>query len=64
MRFCGRGYIILFSSQLLVECGVVPAFDMTAEAAWAKLSYVLSKTELSYQQKVEVSAYMTKLFYQ
>lgn len=39
--------------QLLVECGVVPAFDMTAEAALAKLSYVLTKTELTYQQKVE-----------
>ncbi|XP_072934743.1 L-asparaginase-like [Epargyreus clarus] len=39
---------------LLLECGVVPAFDMTAEAALAKLSYVLTKTELSYAQKVEV----------
>ncbi|KAL0867649.1 hypothetical protein ABMA27_008400 [Loxostege sticticalis] len=40
---------------LLIECGVVPAFDMTSEAVWAKLSYVLSKTELSYEQKVELT---------
>ncbi|XP_063833164.1 L-asparaginase-like isoform X1 [Ostrinia nubilalis] len=39
---------------LLIECGVVPAFDMTSEAVWAKLCYVLSKTELSYEQKVEM----------
>ncbi|CAG9791385.1 unnamed protein product [Diatraea saccharalis] len=39
---------------LLLECGVVPSFDMTTEATWAKLSYVLSKTELSYEQKVEL----------
>ncbi|XP_038217451.1 L-asparaginase-like [Zerene cesonia] len=39
---------------LLLECGVVPAYDMTSEAAQAKLSYVLSKTELSYAEKVEL----------
>lgn len=49
-----QGKAIYETGLLLVECGVVPAFDMTAEAAWAKLCYVLSKTELSYQQKVEL----------
>lgn len=48
------GKAIYETGLLLVECGVVPAFDMTAEAAWAKLCYVLTKTELSYQQKVEL----------
>ncbi|KAJ2942845.1 hypothetical protein O0L34_g15034 [Tuta absoluta] len=48
------GKAIYETGLLLVECGVVPAFDMTSEAALAKLSYVISKTELTYQQKVEL----------
>ncbi|XP_059054231.1 L-asparaginase-like [Achroia grisella] len=48
------GKAIYETGLLLVECGVVPSFDMTSEAAFAKLSYVLSKTELSYTEKVEL----------
>ncbi|KAM3963825.1 L-asparaginase [Aphomia sociella] len=48
------GKAIYETGLLLVECGVVPAFDMTSEAALAKLSYVLTKTELSYNEKVEL----------
>ncbi|XP_037292682.1 L-asparaginase isoform X1 [Manduca sexta] len=48
------GKAIYETGLLLVECGVIPSFDMTPEAALAKLSYVLTKTELSYQEKVEL----------
>ncbi|CAK1550419.1 unnamed protein product [Leptosia nina] len=54
---CNRGAVVLpiyETGRLLSECGVVSGFDMTPEAALTKLSYVLSKTELSYQQKVEM----------
>ncbi|CAH0756553.1 unnamed protein product [Diatraea saccharalis] len=42
------------TGRLIAKCGVVSGFDMTPEAALTKLSYVLSKSELSYQQKVEM----------
>ncbi|XP_068623703.1 L-asparaginase-like [Battus philenor] len=48
------GKAIYETGLLLLECGVIPAFDMTPEAAWAKLSYVLTKTELSYAEKIEL----------
>ncbi|KAI8442263.1 hypothetical protein MSG28_005831 [Choristoneura fumiferana] len=41
-------------SKTTCSLSTLRTFDMTAEAAWAKLSYVLSKTELTYQQKVEL----------
>lgn len=48
------GKAIYETGLLLLECGVVPAYDMTAEAAWAKLCYVSSKTELSYAEKIKL----------
>lgn len=44
------------ASQALCDVGVVSGSDMTPEAALAKLSYVLSKSEWSHATKKEVSA--------
>ncbi|XP_055327660.1 L-asparaginase-like [Paramacrobiotus metropolitanus] len=50
---CSRGVVnpSYETGQALLECGIIPGHDMTPEAALAKLSYVLGKTEWDYQQK-------------
>ncbi|KAJ0173516.1 hypothetical protein K1T71_010665 [Dendrolimus kikuchii] len=55
---CNNGAVAALyeTGQLLSNVGVVSGYDMTPEAALTKLSYVLSKTELSYKQKTDMMA--------
>uniref|UniRef100_T1P870 asparaginase n=1 Tax=Musca domestica TaxID=7370 RepID=T1P870_MUSDO len=65
---CNRGVIIINCTQcptgsvaeiyqtgkVLFDIGVIPGFDMTPEAALTKLSYVLGKSEWSYDVKKQM----------
>lgn len=38
----------------LLSIGVLPGFDMTHEAAFAKLSWLVSRTDLNFAQRQEL----------
>ena len=40
--------------QQLIKAGVVPGADMTSEAALTKVSFLLCRKDLSYEEKQEV----------
>ncbi|XP_025904436.1 60 kDa lysophospholipase [Nothoprocta perdicaria] len=50
---CLRGSVttVYATGQTLADVGIIPGGDMTPEAALAKLSYTLSKCELTWEEK-------------
>lgn len=46
---------VSFHSQTLTATGVISGGDMTPEAALAKLSYILNKSHISWEQKKKVN---------
>ncbi|XP_062433685.1 60 kDa lysophospholipase, partial [Rhea pennata] len=50
---CLRGCVtnVYATGQALADVGIIPGGDMTPEAALTKLSYTLSKSELSWEKK-------------
>jgi len=53
---CSRGQVCTAyaTGKALLDCGVIPGSDLTAEAALMKLSYILSKEEWSDDKKREM----------
>ena len=45
---------VTIQQKALLDIGIVPGSDITPEAALTKLSYVLSKTELSREEKMKL----------